>query len=67
MDCPLRFNIFIKYCRDTLLMSKIQFFTRPTTTRFGGVSKQLPRVFIGVTENGILRKVVILLDTVGYQ
>lgn len=48
-------------------MSKIQFFTRPTTTRFGGVSKQLPRVFIGVTENGILRKVVILLDTVGYQ
>nr|WP_313016356.1 TonB-dependent receptor plug domain-containing protein [Moraxella sp. CTOTU48841] len=29
-------------------MSKIQFFTRPTTTRFGGVSRQLPRVFIGV-------------------
>ena len=48
-------------------MSKIQFFTRPTTTRFGGLSRQLSRVFIGVTENGILRKVVILLDTVGYQ
>ena len=48
-------------------MSKIQFFTRPTITRFGGVSKQLPRVFIGVTGNCILRKVVILVDTVGYQ
>ena len=48
-------------------MAKIQFFIRPTTTRFGGVSRQLPKVLIGVTENGILRKVVILLDTVGYQ
>ena len=48
-------------------MSKIQFFTRPTTTRFGGVSRQLPRVLVGVTENCILRKVVILVDTVGYQ
>ena len=48
-------------------MSKIQFFTRPTITRFGGVSRQLPRVFIGVTENCILRKVFILVDTVGYQ
>lgn len=48
-------------------MSKIQFFIRLTITRFGGLSRQLPRVFIGVTENGILRKVVILLDTVGYQ
>lgn len=48
-------------------MSKIQFFTRLTTTRFGGVSRQLPSIFIGVTENGILRKVVILVDTVGYQ
>lgn len=48
-------------------MSKIQFFTRSTITRFGGVSRQLPRVLVGVTENCILRKVFILVDTVGYQ
>ena len=48
-------------------MSKIQFFTRPTITRFGGASRQLPKVLIGVTENCILRKVFILVDTVGYQ
>lgn len=29
-------------------MSKIQFFTCPTATRFGGLSRQLPRVLIGV-------------------